>query len=114
MQTVEHGVAATTVKKPSENSPIKRANPLALRAKADALKPRNVNERKKLAENHGRRPLALQAGGHWFESSTAHQCFQALSVFTRPRSRASVTIFVTIHQCVGPETAFSACSRFRS
>ena len=84
MQTVEHGVAATTVKKPSENSPIKRANPLALRAKADALKPRNINERKKLAENHGRRPLALQAGGHWFESSTAHQCFQALSVFTSP------------------------------
>ena len=59
MQTVEHGVAATTVKKPSENLPIKMANPLALRAKADALKPRNVNERKKLAENHGRRPLAF-------------------------------------------------------
>ncbi len=41
-------VAATTVKKPSENSPIKRARPLALRAKADALKPCNVNERKEL------------------------------------------------------------------
>ena len=76
MQTVEHGVAATTVKKPSENSPIKRANLLALRAKADALKPRNVNERKKLAETHGRRPLASHAGGPQFESGRAHHFFQ--------------------------------------
>ena len=55
-------VAATTVKKPSENPPIKWARPLALRAKADALKPRNFNESKELVEYSNRLPLVLKTG----------------------------------------------------
>ena len=54
-------VAATTVKKLSENSPTKRDKLLALRAKADAPKPCNCNERKELGENRGRHQPASEA-----------------------------------------------------
>ena len=66
-------MVATTVKKPSENSPIKRARRRRCKrkqtpqnrvnaTKGNAPKPCKCNERKELGENCGRRPASYKAG----------------------------------------------------